>query len=49
MKWHDYTLLCTTKIVILDIVIWLSVSIDTSIQNDYIITAISMTIYDTLI
>ena len=49
MKWHDYTLLCTTKIVILDIVIWLSVSVDTSIQNDYIITAISITIYDTLI
>ena len=49
MKWHDYTLLCTTKIVIFDIVIRLTVSVDTSIQNDYIITEISITNYDTLI
>ena len=49
MKWHDYTLLCTTKIVIFDIVIRLTVFVDTSIQNDYIITEISITNYDTLI
>ena len=49
MKWHDYTVFCITKIVMFDILIRLTVSVDTSIQNDYIITEISITNYDTLI